>query len=105
MAHADALSRNPVGDSDHDGINGIGSKIYDNKLQETRKRAAQTIKENQQKAKRHYDLRRKVPINFRVGDAVGCRRDDATNDGKSKMLKPKYRGPYEVKKVLETDTR
>lgn len=84
-------------------LNAIGSKVYYDKIQETRKRAAQTIKENQQEAKRRYDLRRRAPVKFRVGDAVGCRRDDATNDGKSKKLTPRYRGPYEVKKVLERD--
>ena len=53
--------------------------------------------------KKRYDLRRAPARIFEQGDAVGVRKEAASNDGKSKKLLRKYVGPYEIKKVLEKD--
>ena len=71
--------------------------------EKTREKAAQKIKENQEKARKRYNLRRAAPKLYKSGADVGVRRDAASNDGKSKKTLKKYKGPYEIKKVLDKD--
>ena len=68
-----------------------------------RQRASSKIKENQEKAKARYDLRRAPAKSFKKGDAVGVLREISSNNGKSKKLLGDYAGPYEIKEVLDRD--
>lgn len=84
-------------------LNDVDEVSYDVNREKTRKRAHELIKDNQSKAKARYDFRRAPPKVFQRGDAVGVRREIASNDGKSKKLLVKFHGPYEIKEVLEID--
>ncbi|KAK9720036.1 hypothetical protein QE152_g22341 [Popillia japonica] len=52
--------------------------------------------------KAYYDRAHKPPHTYQLGDYVLVKNIDTT-PGTNKKLLPKYRGPYEVKKILEND--
>ena len=60
------------------------------------------IVENQEKSKQRYDRRHKQSEAYRTGDYVIIRNHDVT-PGINKKSIPKFKGPYEVTKVLDHD--
>ena len=97
------LGYTPRGKAKTGILNDIGVKRYHNDREKTREKVAEKIKKGQKRTKARYDLRRAPAKIFKLGDAVGARKDIASNDGKSKKLLDKYVGPYEVKNVLDKD--
>lgn len=49
-----------------------------------------------------YNEKHKVATKYKIGDYVVIRNTDVTL-GINKKLLPKYKGPYEIKKVLDSD--
>jgi hypothetical protein len=76
---------------------------YDNNIMTTREQASKIIQEKQAEQKARYDRSRKPMPDYRVGQHVLIRKVIPTNDGKSKKLLQKYSGPYEIKKILDSD--
>lgn len=71
-------------------------------LVEIRDSAAKAIGGTQAHNKELFDARHKAPRRYKEGDYVMIVNTDVT-PGINKKLLPKYRGPYEVKKVLPND--
>lgn len=76
--------------------------VPERNLGELRERAAERITRCQQDNERRYNLRHRVATLYKVGDRVMIRNVDTT-PGVNKKLVPKFKGPYEVKKVLTQD--
>lgn len=71
-------------------------------LKELRDQAEQSNLKIQAYNKNYYDSKHKEPYKYSVGDFVMIRNFDST-PGVNKKLIPKYKGPYEVEKVLGND--
>ncbi|KYQ47742.1 hypothetical protein ALC60_13230 [Trachymyrmex zeteki] len=71
-------------------------------FEKIREEAIGRMLQEQQKQRLHYDRKHKVPIKYKAGDLVMVKNFDST-PGASKKLLPKYRSPYEVKKILGND--
>ncbi|KYN17143.1 hypothetical protein ALC57_10582 [Trachymyrmex cornetzi] len=48
----------------------------------------------------YYDQRHKTPTNYKLGDYVSIR-DQAPRSGANKKMKPLYKGPYMISKILD----
>lgn len=86
----------------NDVINDLGNGIIDTSLDETRREAKRLIDSQQAKDKKQYDARKRVQ-KFNEGDLVRALRAIPSQDGQSRKLEPKFRGPYRIKKVLPND--
>ena len=71
-------------------------------LEEMRNKAAGKIEKNQINNKQLYDKKRKEPHQYEVGDYIMTENNDTT-PGVNKKLLVKFKGPYEVRKVLRND--
>ncbi|KAK9711373.1 hypothetical protein QE152_g25489 [Popillia japonica] len=63
----------------------------------------QLLEENRVKMKNRYDKHRRPGYNYLPGDLVLVRTQPDTTSGTSHKLEVKYRGPYEIVKVLPGD--
>lgn len=72
---------------------------FERDLPEVREAASQSIRKLQEYNKDQYDKRSKVNTQYREGDLVSIRTVKQVGD--RNKLKPKFRGPYVVKKVLD----
>lgn len=80
--------------------NTINSPTRD--LQDIRKQAAERISQSQQQQKADYDRKRKAPKTYEKGDMVMVKNFDNT-PGVSRKTIPRFRGPYEIDKVLRNN--
>lgn len=71
-------------------------------LAQLREQASTNIVKLQNKNTRTYNDKHKAATNYKVGDYVVIKNTDVTL-GVNKKLLPKYKGPYEVKTVLDFD--
>ena len=76
-------------------------RSYSEERLQRRLRAKKQIARVQDENRRHYNLRRREAIKYRVGDLVFIKR---TQFGSGLKLKPKYLGPYRITKVKQNDT-
>jgi len=67
-----------------------------------REAAIERMQREQQKQKLYYDRRHKAPLKYQIGDLVMVKNFDST-PGTARKLIPKFRGPYEIKKILGND--
>lgn len=72
------------------------------KLAEIREKASENIVRNQTYNKLKYDKSHKHPTMYCVGDKVVIT-NTVTTAGVNKKLLPKFKGPYEIEKVLPND--
>lgn len=77
-------------------------QVIDEDIQNIRYNAKENTKRMQAYNKTRYDAKHKRPKVYNVGDLVMIR-NVVTEPGLNKKLLAKYRGPYEVKHVLEHD--
>ena len=79
----------------------LEEQIIDNRdLSVIRQNAVAKIQATNDYNKKYYDKRHKTPTQYAVGDYVVVKNLDVT-PGVNKKLLPKFRGPYEVVKVLD----
>ncbi|XP_055910752.1 uncharacterized protein LOC129945117 [Eupeodes corollae] len=78
-------------------VNNLGSDKIN--LDEIRKEAEEKNEKEQLKNKLYYDNRHKSPTEYKQGDYIMIKNIDTT-PGTNKKLLAKFRGPYEIKKVL-----
>ena len=71
-------------------------------LNEIREKASNNIKKNQDYNKQYFDKRQKTPNIYNIGDYVMIKHVNTISGINHKLL-PKYRGPYEIRKILEND--
>jgi len=71
-------------------------------LSNLRERAEKQIQKNQQMNQRSYNRRHKIAKRYQVGDKVMTRNFDNT-PGVSLKLIPRFKGPYQVDRVLRND--
>lgn len=71
-------------------------------LDKIREKADEKQKTAQQYNKNYVDSKRKQPVTYKTGDYVVIKNLD-NNVGVARKLLPKFKGPYEIKKVLEND--
>lgn len=69
---------------------------FEDLREELREDAKKQIKKVQEENKKSYNLRRRDPYKYHIGDLVAIKR---TQFGPALKLKPKYIGPYKVKKI------
>jgi transposase InsO family protein len=70
---------------------------------ETEKEPVEELLErNREKLSKQFDSKRKRPNIYEPGDLVLIK-SEAVSTGESRKLEPKYRGPYEIVKVLDND--
>lgn len=85
----------------------IRSYLVDHKLEdltEMRLKPSEKINKNQMYDKSRFDKRHKVPVKYKVGDKVVITNTvTVSTAGVNKKLLPKFKGPYEVEKVLPND--
>ena len=81
---------------DEEMVNG-----YNQKRQDLRENAKQSILKLQEENRRGYNLRRKPAVKYKVGSLVAVKR---TQLGGGLKLKAKYLGPYQVLKCKYNDT-
>lgn len=79
-------------------LNGLDEQ-YERDLQEIRRKASENIQALQDYNKAQYDRHCTQNTKYNEGDLVMIRNVKAV--GESSKLKPKYKGPYKVKKVLD----
>lgn len=85
-----------------DALEAGGHTDVSRNLVETRKQAGKRIELNQEANKRAYERKHKDPGKYEVGDKVMIRNFDCT-PGASQKLIPRYKGPYQVSRVLRND--
>ncbi|CAH2226662.1 jg23170 [Pararge aegeria aegeria] len=61
------------------------------------------INKDQEQQKKRFDVGRKEPKIYSVGDLVKIKKQINCNEGKSRKLLPVYSGPYKITKVLNND--
>lgn len=74
---------------------------FQDQREELRREAKEQISKVQLENKKRYDLRRRVPQRYQVGDLVAIKR---TQYGPGLKLKCKYLGPYQITKCKFNDT-
>ena len=72
-------------------------------LEMIRDKASEKIKEKQRYQKTCYDKKHASPVTYGVGQHVLVRKTKGANDGQSRKLEPRYKGPFVVTKVLDKD--
>lgn len=68
-----------------------------------RKRVAEVTRQQQHSQKEYYDQRHAQLTKFTVGQHVLVQANKGSNDGKSRKLEPRYKGPFVISKVLDND--
>ena len=80
--------------------------IYDDRekidVEEMRYSAAENIRKNQKYNEVVFNKKHKIPKTYAEGEKVMITNVDTTI-GVNKKLVPKYRGPYQVKKIIGND--
>ena len=71
-------------------------------LDKIREKSSELISRNQEYNKISYDKKHKLPRKYELGDYVLIKNIVSTT-GINKKFLPKFRGPYEVVKILEND--
>ncbi|EFN63683.1 hypothetical protein EAG_00314, partial [Camponotus floridanus] len=71
-------------------------------LLSVRESASNKICKSQEENERYYNKKHKIAVQYNEGDYVMIRNID-TSTGSNKKLIPKYKGPYIIKKVLDSD--
>lgn len=71
-------------------------------LVEIRNKANENIKESQRRNEAQYVKRSILPPKYQIGDFIVIKNNDTTI-GVNKKLSPKYKGPYQISKVLPND--
>nr|CAI5841098.1 unnamed protein product [Callosobruchus analis] len=61
-----------------------------------------SVYKNRSYNKSYYDKKHKTPHKYSVGDYIVLKNIDVTPNVSKKLI-PKYKGPYEIKKVLDND--
>ncbi|CAK9800876.1 Transposon Ty3-I Gag-Pol polyprotein [Anthophora plagiata] len=74
----------------------------DRQLDDIREQAGETLTHKQKENETAYNKRRKPGTLYNIGDYVMIRNHDVT-PGVNKKLIPKFKGPYQVTKVLDYD--
>lgn len=74
----------------------------DRNLEQIRSEAQQQNLKVQDYNKTYFDKKHKTPFEYKVGDYVMVKNMDVT-PGVNKKLIPKFRGPYEIRTVLDND--
>lgn len=94
---------NQVGDV-NDELRHVLEEINENRfdLAEIREKASEQITKTQIKSEEQYNVSKKEPVKYNVGDYVMIKNFDVTI-GVNKKLIPKFKGPYVVRKVLDND--
>ncbi|KAG5877689.1 hypothetical protein JTB14_003843 [Gonioctena quinquepunctata] len=72
-------------------------------LESLRDDVSRKIETQQQYQKEYYDKRHAMIKKFTVGQHVVVQANKTSNDGKSRKLEPRYKGPFVVTKVLDND--
>jgi hypothetical protein len=72
-------------------------------LEKLRVDVSQNVTCKQRYQKERYDMRHATPKTFGVGQHVLIRKAKGSNDGQSRKLEPRYKGPFVVTKVLDRD--
>lgn len=67
-----------------------------------RKKASEQIGENQSKNKQIYDPKHKTAKKYQIGDKIMIRNFD-NSPGTSQKMIPKFKGPYQVDRILRND--
>lgn len=75
-------------------------QAFDQQREEMRNNCRQQILKIQEENRKHYNLRRRKPRAYKVGELVATKR---TQFGAGLKLCKKYLGPYEVTKVKSND--
>lgn len=68
-----------------------------------RKTIKEKVESTQQRQKANFDLHRANPKPFGVGDLVLVKISSIVSTGKSRKLVPKWKGPFKISKILESD--
>lgn len=71
-------------------------------LPQMRERASEQIKKRQNANKDRYDHRHKIANKYQAGDKVMIKNFDNSPGVSAKMI-PKFKGPYQVERVLQND--
>lgn len=71
-------------------------------LSRSRERANEQIQKNQRSNQCGYDRRHKIPAKYQVRDKIMVKNFDST-PGSSQKLIPRYKGPYQIERVLRND--
>ncbi|XP_036142863.1 uncharacterized protein LOC118645589 [Monomorium pharaonis] len=85
-----------------DAFDAIGQTKPLRDLTNLRKQASERIKESQNANKRDYDRKHKAAEKYEVGDKVMIRNFNNTAGVSPKMI-PRFKGPYQVSRVLRND--
>lgn len=72
-------------------------------LQLLRDNVSKITQERQRQQKEYYDKRHASVTKFSIGQHVLVQVNKGSNDGKSRKLEPKYKGPFVVAEVLDND--
>lgn len=91
-----------VSQRDQDELRMFLEPDYDRDLQKIRHDAQEQNLKVQDYNKQYFDKKTKPPYKYKNGDYIMLKNFDVT-PGVNKKLIPKYRGPYEVKQVLDND--
>jgi len=94
---------NQVGDV-NDELRHVLEEINENRsdLVEIREKASEQITKTQMKSEEQYNVSKKEPMKYGVGDYVMIKNFDVTIVVNKKPI-PKFKGPYVVRKVLDND--
>ena len=74
---------------------------FQDERDKVRERAEEQITKVQEENRRTYNLRRRTPTKYKLGDLVAIKR---TQLGPGRKLKAKFYGPYVIEKVKSNDT-
>jgi len=94
--------RGAITDELRDALELSGQLDTHRELSNLRKRAEKQIQKSQQANQRSYNRRHKIAKKYQVGDKVMIRNFDSTL-GVSPKLIPRFKGPYQVDRVLRND--
>lgn len=72
-------------------------------LEKLRDDVSQRVRSKQGYQKQRYDEKHVPPKTFGIGQHVLIRKAKGSNDGQSRKLEPRYKGPFVVTKALDRD--